>query len=130
LLGNATLNIKRVIIEKLFAQLEIALRINKYAGLAIKAIFSSFATRLTRMINPAGCIAAILGINAAAILKSMVWIFWVMRMPLFSQLPTDALALVLNNGIAFFNGLYNEHAFAMNWGRSHNNAGTIDFRGR
>jgi hypothetical protein len=70
------------------------------------------------MVYPTRSIAAILCINYATVIqrkvKGMVWVFFIMGVALDRQLPTNALAFVLNNGLTFFDWLCYKNAFAMN----------------
>jgi hypothetical protein len=119
LLSNAAFDIQRVVIKQLLTNLQGSFGINEYAGFTIKTIFASFTTRFAGMINPSRCIAAVLSVNNATIfqrkVKSVVWVIRVVRVSLFSKLPTNPFAPVFNNRLALFDGLSYKNTLAMDW---------------
>ena len=120
----ADIDHQTVIVREFLADFDIALGIKKDAV----AILTGFQIWFTRVINPLGGVASVLGVDDVAIvqmkIESVVGLACVVRVAGFSFLPCDDLALVLQHLIAGLDGTDGVDALAVNARFAHLDAAT------
>jgi hypothetical protein len=118
----ALINHQAVVVEQLCASLQILQGFDEHAA----AHFVGFAVGRAAVVDPACIVAAVLGVNAAAVfqrkVKSVIRVCRVVRVAIERFLPVNHFALVFNEHFACGDVLQGVHAFAVYARGPHANA--------